>query len=99
MKTKHDCMEWIDEGRGCSVCSRNNLDKEKAKELINYTNWTIGVHRELLEFAVKVVDNLVRTVVENNDKEPLEVLTDATKLKRQVNQLIKFCDKRTTKGE
>jgi len=41
MKSKHDCQEWADEGRGCSICSRLHLSTKKLKEVQEHINWRI----------------------------------------------------------
>ena len=41
---KHDCIKWIDEGRGCSICSKIllKMNKKDIVEIQNTTNWYLS---------------------------------------------------------
>jgi len=39
---KHDCIEWREEGMGCSVCAHSHLlTIEDIKEVQQHSNWYI----------------------------------------------------------
>lgn len=59
---KHDCEKFIDEGMGCSICSKLHLDLNKAKEIQDHVNWRISSLEAELSTANKKAERLVDVI-------------------------------------
>ena len=62
---KHDCQRWMEEGAGCSICSRTNkLTKEELKEVQEHINWRISeLNKELQGIRERADVEKVRRII------------------------------------
>ena len=70
----HNCKKWLEEGQGCSICSKiGRLTKEEIKEVQEHINWK-------LSDLIKENKNLI------NENRKLRIKT--RNLQGQINKVI-----------
>ena len=101
---KHDCQRWMEEGAGCSICSRTNkLTKEELREVQEHINWRISELNKELRETKTVLEcwyKIFGTTQLTHAKDRLEVAEGkVNKLEKELQGMREFLEKISKKGE